>query len=272
MTAMRLDQAIAARFPSISRRAARLLLAQNRVLVNERPVATASRQVQDLDRVVIVDEIPVLSIIRTTDDWIAIDKPAGMPSQPARDREQRSAEELLRIMLKEEGTSSEVFVVHRLDTATSGVLLFARNQATARRFSQFFADRAARKTYLAVVDGRLEAGVTVDEPIARSGETTFAVSPEGKAAETVVHPLVATAAATLVEVEIRSGRTHQIRVHLASLGHPVRGDRKYGSVLNAPRLMLHAWRLELPGLAELVSPFPDDFRTLAVALELTPPG
>jgi 23S rRNA-/tRNA-specific pseudouridylate synthase len=162
--------------------------------------------------------------------------------------------------------------VHRLDAAASGVLLFARNQATARRLSELFANRALTKTYLAIVDGSLTGEVTVDAPVARSGETTFSVSPEGKAAETMVRPLVTTATATLVEVEIRSGRTHQIRVHLASLGHPVRGDRKYGSVLNAPRLMLHAWRLELPGLVELVSPFPDDFRTLAAALELTLPG
>ena len=268
---MRLDQAIAARFPSISRRKARQLLAQNRVLVNERPVATASRQVQDSDRLAIVDEIPALSIVRRTDDWIAIDKPTGVPSQPTREREQRSAEELLRLMLKQEGGSSQVFVVHRLDTATSGVLLFARNQAAARRLSQLFATRSVRKTYLAIVDGVLEAEVTVDQPIARSGERSFSVSPDGKTAETIVRPLAAAATGTLVEVEIRSGRTHQIRVHLASLGHPVRGDRKYSSALSAPRLMLHAWRLELPGIEELVAAFPDDLRAAAAALGLTLP-
>jgi RluA family pseudouridine synthase len=268
MTVMRLDQAIAARFPSISRRKARELLAESRVLVNERPVATASRPVQDHDRIAIVDEIPELSIIRRADDWIAIDKPAGLSSQPARERQQPSAEELLRLTLKREGGESRLFVVHRLDTATSGVLLFARNQAAARRLSQLFASRAVRKTYLAIVDGRLDTELTVNEPIARSGETTFSVSAEGRPAETVIRPLDATATTTLAEIEIRSGRTHQIRVHLASLGHPVRGDRKYGSKLSAPRLMLHAWRLAVPGLDELVSVPPADFRATAGELGL----
>jgi len=269
MPAMRLDQAIAARFPLISRRKARELLAQNRVLVNERPVATASRQVQEHDRVAIVDQVAVLPIIRRTEDWIAIDKPSGLSSQPARDRERLSAEELLRLTLKREGGSSQLFVVHRLDTATSGILLFARNQAAARRLSELFASREIRKTYLAIVDGVIEADVTVDRPIARRSEETFSVSPAGKPAETSIRPRVSSATATLVEIEIRSGRTHQIRVHLASLGHPVRGDRKYGSTSSAPRLMLHAWRLVLPGIEELVSPPPDDFRTAGAALGLT---
>jgi RluA family pseudouridine synthase len=268
---MRLDQAIAARFPAISRRKARELLAQNRVLVNERPVAAASRQVHEHDRVAIVDDLPALSIIRRTDDWIAIDKPPGMPSQPARERDRLSAEELLRLMLKREGGTSRLFVVHRLDSATSGVLLFARNQATARRLSELFAGRVVRKVYLALVDGVVGAEVRVDAPIVRAGERTFATSPGGKASETLIRPLATSAAATLAEIEIRSGRTHQIRVHLASLGHPVRGDRKYGSSSSAPRLMLHAWRLEL-GIGELLAPLPDDFRKSADGLGLSLAG
>jgi 23S rRNA-/tRNA-specific pseudouridylate synthase len=122
-----------------------------------------------------------------------------------------------------------------------------------------------------VVDRTLAHEVTVDEPIARSDEQTFAVSSVGKPAQTLIRPIASGANATLVEVDIRSGRTHQIRVHLASLGHAVCGDRKYGSAHATSRLMLHAWRLELPGSEEIISPVPPDFRAAAEALGLTVP-
>src|SRR6266516_4673383 len=97
---MRLDQAVAARFPHISRRKARELIGRRRVLVNEHPVSIASREVNAGDRVAIVEDAPPLDIIRMTDDWIAVNKPAGMAVQPTRDRKERSLEELLRVQFK----------------------------------------------------------------------------------------------------------------------------------------------------------------------------
>lgn len=231
---MRLDQALAARF-SISRRKARELIAAGRVLVNQRPVRVASREVGD-DELRIVEELPSVPVLRITDDWIAVDKPAGLPTQPPRDRAAVSLEEILRVEYR------EIYLVHRLDTPTSGVVVFARNRAAAARLSELFASRAIRKTYLAVVAGAIESETRIESPI------------DGKEAVTVVRPR----GGNLVEAEILTGRTHQIRIHLASVGHPVAGDRRYGGP-PAPRLMLHAWRLEHEELGIIEAPAPAEF-------------
>src|SRR5262249_42182841 len=144
--AMRLDQAIAARFPDISRRKARELIAAGRVLVNQRPVRIVSRDVSDDAQITIAGDVPAISVIASTDDWIAIDKPVGMPTQPTRDRATLSAEEILRMQYR------QIFLVHRLDTPVSGIVLFARTRAAAAQFSELFATGAIRKTYLARID------------------------------------------------------------------------------------------------------------------------
>ena len=234
---MRLDQAIAARFPAISRRQARELIAARRILVNDRPVSIASRHTADSDRVVVVDvDLPMVEVIASSSEWIAVNKPAGMPVQPPADRSQRSMEELLRLQ------SAEVYLIHRIDTPTSGIVLFATTRPSAARLSQLFATRQMRKTYLAAIDAPLAEATTIDTAI------------EGKSATTLIRP----AGGGLVEVEIETGRTHQIRVHLASIGRPVVGDRRYGGS-PASRLMLHAWKLEHATLGELIAPPPEEF-------------
>jgi 23S rRNA pseudouridine1911/1915/1917 synthase len=264
MRAMRLDQAIAARYPGISRRKARELLAAHRVLVNDRPVAVASRHVSDADRVAILDELPQVPVIGATENWIAVDKPSGLAVQPIRDRSQRSLEELLRVQLKREEGGRELFVVHRLDTGTSGVVLFARNEVMAAKLSGLFAAGEIAKSYLAVVEGSFTGEQTIDTPIARESESRFTTgTDDGKNALTIVKALRPRGERTLVEVEIKTGRTHQIRVHLASIGHPVTGDRKYGSGTAGKRLMLQAWRLAHPLFGELVSPPPPEFENPA---------
>lgn len=238
---MRLDQAIAALHPDISRRKARELIAARRVLVNERAVSIASREVDANDRIAIVEDAPELSIIRESEDWIAVDKPAGMPTQPTRDRKQRSLEELLRLRFR------EVWLVHRLDTPTSGVVLFARSAAAAARLSALFANGKIRKTYLAILEGEIAEERVVDTPV------------QGKNAQTTFRPLRVDGTTTLVEAIIETGRTHQIRVHAQSIGHPVAGDRRYGSGGRAARLMLHAWRLEHASFGVLEAPPPTSF-------------
>lgn len=235
---MRLDQAIAARHAEVSRRKARELIAADRVLVNDRPVRVASREVSESDRITITDALPELAILRETSDWVAIDKPSGMPTQPTRDRGTRSLEELLRIRFR------TIFLVHRIDTQTSGVVVFAKTKAAAARLSALFAGREIRKTYLAIIEGTIENEITIDTPI------------DGKDALTIVHPH----RGPVVEAEIRTGRMHQIRIHLASIGHPVVGDRRYGSRTAAVRMMLHAWKLEHAELGTLEAAPPADFR------------
>ena len=233
---MRLDQAIAARFPDISRRKARELIAAGRVLVNQRPVRIASREIPADAQITVAGEVPSLAVIASAGDWIAIDKPVGMPAQPTRDRAALSAEEILRIEYR------QIFLVHRLDTPVSGVMLFARTSEAAATFSELFATGAIRKTYLARIEGRVENPYHIDTPI------------DGKSALTIVRPL----RDGLVEVEIKTGRTHQIRRHFASIGHPVLGDTRYGGT-PAARLMLHAWKLEHASIGTLEAPPPIHF-------------
>jgi 23S rRNA pseudouridine1911/1915/1917 synthase len=260
---LRLDQAIAARHPELSRRKARELIAERRVLVNDRPVAVASKVVRAGDRIVIVESLPELSIVARTEELIAVNKPAGMPVQPVRERDRRSLEELLRLTLKQEGGASELFVVHRIDSTTSGVVVFARTQLAAARLSRLFASGEIDKRYLAIVDGIVSEEITVDAPIGRATESTFAVREDGKPAVTILRPLATGHDCTLVMAEIRTGRTHQIRVHAASIGHAVCGDRKYGSRITTARFLLHAWRLTHPELGDFVAPPAEDMQQFA---------
>jgi 23S rRNA-/tRNA-specific pseudouridylate synthase len=218
---MRLDQAIAARNPEISRRKARELIAARRVLVNERLVAIASREVRDSDRIAIVEELPQLEILKVTDEFVAINKPAGMPAQPTRDRKRRSLEELLRVQFK------SIYLVHRLDAGTSGVVIFARTREAAARLSKIFSSREVRRTYLARVEPPLREPVVITTPI------------NGKDALTEAEPR-----GQIAEVRIHTGRMHQIRIHFESIGHPVQS--------------LHAWKLEHESFGTIEAPPPGD--------------
>ena len=239
---MRLDQAVAARFADISRRKARELIAQKRVFVNDRPVAVASREVSERDRITIADELPEIEVLRQTADWIAVNKPPGIPTQPPRDRSQRSLEELLRVRHR------TIHLVHRIDTQTSGLVVFALTPAAAAELSALFASREIRKTYLAVVEGAVDHDLTIESPIG------------GKDAHTFVHPIRKLDGATLIEANIHTGRTHQIRIHMKSIERPVAGDRRYGSIMPAPRMLLHAWKLAHAYFGdELIAPVPADF-------------
>lgn len=182
-----------------------------------------------------------LAVIRETPDWVAIDKPAGLSTSPDRERKRRSLEELLRSKYR------EIFVVHRIDTGTSGVIVFARNRAAAARLSALFATRAVRKIYLAVVEGAIPHDLTIESAIG------------GKDAHTIVRPLKQLGDKTLIEAEILTGRMHQIRIHLKSIERPVVGDRRYGSSMPSPRMLLHAWKLSHEEFGELVAPAPPEF-------------
>lgn len=202
----------------------------------------ASREVGTGDELsLIAEDSARLNLLATTNGWIAVDKPPGLPTQPMRERSHTSLEDIVRSQF---GT---IYLVHRLDTPTSGVVIFARTREAAARLSSLFAGGDMRKTYMAIAEGQIDREMTVDSPI------------DGKSALTIIRPLRRAQHGTLVEVEIRTGRTHQIRIHLASIGHPVAGDRRYGSTINAPRLMLHAFRLQHDEIGTIESPIPSDF-------------
>jgi len=143
----------------------------------------------------------------------------------------------------------KAFVAHRLDRDASGLVVFAKDAAAHRDLCLLFEGRRMGKLYLALVQGRVDSGGTVDRPLRvfGSGRSGVCAAGSGKASLTRYRVRVRGEEASLLEVEPETGRRHQIRVHLHSLGHPVLGDRLYGKdrpVGGVERLMLHAWRLE----------------------------
>lgn len=196
------------------------------------------------------EDIPV-EVLYVDDDVIAINKPAGMVVHAGAGRHQGT---LVNALLHHFGSLSNVSgedrpgIVHRLDRDTSGVLLVARHDASHRNLAAQFASREVEKVYLALVqgplqqnEGRIDRKITRD-PVRRTRMSTRLG--EGRTALTFYRVLRRWEKFTYLEVRIGTGRTHQIRVHLASIGHPVAGDTLYGAAA-APygRFFLHAHRI-----------------------------
>lgn len=188
----------------------------------------------------------MISTLFENDDLVVVDKPEGLAAIPARDGRSGSLFETLCQQRDE-----RLYVVHRLDKDTSGVIAFARNAASHRWLNQQFESRTVQKTYLALVHGAVAAETgTIDKPLRQFGSGRMGVDPKrGKASVTEFRVIERFASHTLVEAYPHTGRRHQIRVHLYDLGHPIVGDPLYGEkALQScfPRLMLHALRLTLP--------------------------
>ena len=210
--------------------------------------------------------------------YVAVDKPAGILVIPGRGGEREPA---LRDLLSQQ-LGREVWVVHRLDRETSGVVLFALEAGAHRCLSMAFEAGQIHKRYLALVAGRVEGPLDLAQPLvpARRGRMRVARAGEqGKPAQTRVLPRHAGERASLVEAEPLTGRQHQIRVHLAAAGHPLLVDRQYArphavtvadlggdtAEVLLVRTPLHALQLNLPRLdgiaaAEIEAPLPDDMR------------
>lgn len=159
---------------------------------------------------------------------------------------------------------SPAYLMQRLDRGTSGVIFFSKRSDLNVRFTRLFERKGIRKRYLAICEGALGERQTIDAPIARIGAIKFGVRQEGKRAITHVDPIEAQPAGSLLEIVLETGRTHQIRVHLAAIGHPLAGDWLYGEK-SAARPMLHAAELEMMHplkneLLRVAAPVPDDFR------------
>jgi len=198
------------------------------------------------------EDIP-LEIIYEDVDLAVVVKPCGMVVHPAAGNEDGTlVNALLHHLDSLGGIGGELRpgIVHRLDKDTSGLLLVAKNDAAQLALSQQLQDRLMEKHYRALVDGNFkEDAGRVNEPIARSKKDRkkMAIDPEGREAITDWQVLARGRGVTLVDVHILTGRTHQIRVHMKHLGHPVCGDPIYGSPRGAkvPRLMLHAYSLSV---------------------------
>ena len=260
---LRLDQFLAAA-TALSRRAARKVISDGAVARNCRPTRVLGRQVEWGDVVdvlrspaeleapprPVLDELTILY----DDPWlIAIAKPAGILSQPGSKPTTELALDQIALLglALETGSRPYLRMVHRLDRLTSGVALFARNPETHAPLVRAWADGAVERRYLAVVEGAPESDSLIDRPIGRdpNHDWRFSISDSGREAKTEVRVAARfDNQLTLVECRLLTGRTHQVRVHLADWGHPVLGDRLYGSrrAAEAPRPLLHASLIALP--------------------------
>ena len=281
---MRLDQFLAKRLSEYSRSRLQQLIRSGFVRING--ATTRPRQiVRSCDKIDLIEPplekidvrpepIP-LEVLFEDGDLIVINKPAGLTVHPgAGHREHTLVNALLShcATLSGIGGKERPGIVHRLDKETSGCLVVAKNDTAHRELSKQFAARTVEKIYLALVAGKLRkpTGV-VEEKIGRHPihrQRMSATSPRGRSAKTEYRVIRSSDQASLVECRLQSGRTHQIRVHLHHLGHPVLGDKVYAPrfAKNFARQMLHAWKLGFhhPRTGEwkhFEAPLPADFAT-----------
>lgn len=200
-----------------------------------------------------------LDILYEDDFLIFLNKPPGLVVQK---RMYEPDEPFLHDLVQRH--TSPAYLMQRLDRGTSGVIFFSKSSEHNARLTRQFERKRIRKRYLAICEGELAERQTIDAPIARAGAILFAVREHGKRAVTHVAPLAASPQGSLLDIHLETGRTHQIRVHLSAIGHPLAGDWLYGE-RNAARPMLHAAELEMthPMTHEalrVAAPVPDDFR------------
>ncbi|HEY0992311.1 MAG TPA: RluA family pseudouridine synthase [Kofleriaceae bacterium] len=232
---LRLDQVVPRHVAGLSRRKARAVIDLGGVFVDRTRVTVAGRPVRagQIIEVHIGGAIerseppPAPELVFVDEHIIVADKPAGLVTAPTPESDRG---DLLDQLAARHG---EVYLVHRLDLPTSGLLVFARTREANKRLGDAFARHDVDREYRAVAVGEV-APQTVDRPI------------QGKRAVTMLAVVERLAGATLVSARLETGRTHQIRIHLAGLGHPVAGDRQHGGdaartfTPRAPRLALHA--------------------------------
>lgn len=251
---VRLDQFLVAHIPDVSRARVQQLIEQSLVTVDEKP-AKASLRLRGGERVTvhgpaqpeplraIPEDIP-LDIVYEDDDLAIVNKPAGMmvhAGAGATD-DDRNRGTLVNALLHRFRRLSEVGgdlrpgIVHRLDKETSGLIIVAKNDESHRKLAEQFSQRQVKKTYLALVHGAVKADGTIRSSISRDSVRRVRMTTRGSGGrEAITHYHVrqriesAFGKFTLLEVKIDTGRTHQIRVHLSSLGHPVVGDALYGA-------------------------------------------
>ena len=293
----RLDRFLAAELPEYSRARLQALIKSGHVWVDGRPVGKSGQQLEGGELVelhvppaepsnLIPEKIP-LDIVFENTDVIVVNKPAGLVVHPAIGHARGTLIHAVLAHAPEiEGVGGEIRpgLVHRLDKDTSGLIVLAKNERAQRFLQNQFQKREVEKTYIALVDGhprtpsgRIEAPIGRD-PRERKRMAVVAFA-KGRSAVSEYRTLERFAQHSLLEVSPQTGRTHQIRVHLAFLGCPVVGDRVYGRrnpSLHLQRQFLHAARLklQLPGdkqLRTFEAPLPADLLEILKALRNTVP-
>ena len=258
---LRLDQALAKMFPQYSRNRLQAWLKSGHILVEGKRSEGSARAAGGesvvlspppaADAVQPAAQAMALAIVHEDADLIVIDKPAGLVVHPGAGNPDRT---LLNALLAHSPALRAVprgGIVHRLDKDTSGLLIVAKNVTAQARLAEQLASRTVRRVYLALVQGDPPARGSIDAPVARDRHvrTRMAVSRGGKEARTHFRVLERYGNAALIECRLETGRTHQIRVHLQHIRHPLVGDPVYRRgtrhSVSFPRQALHAAALEL---------------------------
>ena len=295
---LRLDQALAQALPQYSRMRLKDWIESGAVQVEGRPLRAKDRvlggeQVRiearlSVETALAPEPLPV-SVIYEDRALIVIDKPPGLVVHPGAGNPRHTLQNALLALDPKLALVPRAGLVHRLDKDTSGLLLVARTVESHAKLVAALAARQIRREYLAICSGVMTGGGTVDAPIGRHRRerTRMAVRADGRPAVTHYRLVRRFRAHTLVRVTLETGRTHQIRVHLAHAGFPVVGDPLYGgrrglpagcsaglarALTEFPRQALHAARLALDHpvsgrTMEWEAPLPEDMRALLAALE-----
>ncbi len=194
-------------------------------------------------------DIPKFDVVLETPELLVVNKPSGLLTMPARG-DLAKEKHLVGLLHQRFG---RVFVTHRLDRDASGLIIFARTPEAHRYYSGLFETREVEKHYLVAAEGKLAGDHgEIDKPLKQRGSGRVSVVFDGKASLTRWKVLERHAGATVLDVSIVTGRRHQIRAHLYSIGHPVIGDSLYGDAAKQaryPRLMLHSWKLKFKDMA-----------------------
>lgn len=261
--AERLDQYVVRNVPNVSRATAAKIIEQGEVGVNGKAELKAGYKIRATDEITIhykpEEQLPIphidLPVLYEDDDCVVISKPVGLLTHSKGEfNPEATVASWLRARISFEGVPEGSYganeragIVHRLDRATSGVMICAKTPEALSWLQKQFAQRRVKKTYSAVVEGILKnEQAIIDMPIERNPKKpqTFRVGSNGKSAVTAYEVVKTNDKRSLLELKPTTGRTHQLRVHLEHLGHPIVGDTFYGSKA-ADRLFLHAHSLEL---------------------------
>ena len=253
-TKVRLDIYLSTKFDTtISRSLWQKYIKAGYVSVNNKVATTPKFEVDETDEIALnlpeKEQTDVdLPILYEDDDVIVVNKPSGLLTHAKGGlSDEPTVAEIIRQKTSFATDTDRPGIVHRLDRDTSGLLIIAKNPESAAHLQRQFAERTAKKTYIAITDGKPKLNAAkIDLPIGRnpSAPSTFRIDPNGKPAQTTYHVLAENDAQSLVELKPTTGRTHQLRVHLAHLNAPILGDRVYGKSSDC-RMMLHAQKLEI---------------------------
>ena len=272
-TKVRLDIYLSTKFDTtISRSLWQKYIKAGYVSVNNKVATTPKFEVDETDEIALnlpeKEQADVdLPILYEDDDVLVVNKPSGLLTHAKGGlSDEPTVAEIIRPKTSFATDTDRPGIVHRLDRDTSGLLIIAKNPESAAHLQRQFAERTAKKTYIAITDGKPKLNAAkIDLPIGRnpSAPSAFRIDPNGKPAQTTYHVLAKNDTQSLVELKPTTGRTHQLRVHLAHLNAPILGDRVYGKSSDC-RMMLHAQKLEitLPSGERKVfeAAIPDEFK------------